>query len=422
MFQKTTLPGELRVITAPNDSTKALTLLILVGAGSRYESEKERGIAHFLEHMFFKGAEKYSNAKEVAEKIDGIGGDFNAFTGKEYAGYYVKVAAENKEVAFDVLSDMLLKAKFDPEEIEKERGVILEELNMYEDMPIYKIGWDFEELLFSGHPMAYDQIGLPQVINSVQTADFKKYQEDLYTPENTVIIAAGNISVEESEELTQKFFSFEETKKSRKKVPFQRDENAKRLFVRNKNTEQAHIVIGYPGLNHSSKEKHAESVLAILLGGNMSSRMFLNVREAKGLCYSISSSTDRYTDCGIFSTRAGVDISRVDEAISSIIFEYEKIRTEKPSDEEVERAKNYLKGKVTLRMEDSEEIASFLGTQTLLRDETRTIDEYFEKIDAVTADDVFEIAQKLFDPKKRSMAMIGPFAGKEAHFQALLDS
>ncbi|MEI7511616.1 MAG: pitrilysin family protein [Candidatus Peregrinibacteria bacterium] len=420
MFSQKTFSNGLRLITSASEGTQSLTLLILVGAGSRYESEKERGIAHFLEHMFFKGAEKFKNAQEVAQAIDGVGGDFNAFTGKEYAGYYVKVAAEKKEIAFEVLSDMLLHSRFDPEEIEKERGVILEELNMYEDMPTYKIGWDFEELLFDGHPMAWDQIGTKEVIKSVTQEDFKRYKRDLYTPENTVIIASGNIFPAQAEALTAQYFCFPEEKKSRTVSPFSWNIPKNPLFIREKKTEQAHLVIGFPSIAHDDPRKYAESILAILLGGNMSSRMFLNIREARGLCYSISTSTDRYSDCGIFSTRAGVDITRTEEAVSAIIAEYEKLRIEAPLADEIERAKNYLKGKITLRMEDSEEVASFLGTQSLLLNEVETIDEYFAKIDAVTSEEIFALSQEIFAPEKRAMAMIGPFSDQEAIFKKLL--
>ncbi len=421
MFTQKKFENGLRLITASSEATKAITLLILVGAGSRYETEKERGIAHFQEHMFFKGAKKYENARQVSEAIDGVGGDFNAFTGKEYVGYYVKVASEKKEFAFDVLSDMLLHSKFEQEEIEKERGVILEEKNMYEDMPIYKIGWDFEELMFGNHPMAKDQIGTDELIKGVQSEDFKEYKRKLYTPENIVIIASGNISSDESAQLTESYFNFENSTKSKEAIPFSWDNTETgNIHIRNKQTEQAHLVMGYPGLDYSDADKYAESILAILLGGNMSSRMFLNVREAKGLCYSISSSSDRYTDCGIFSTRAGVSISGIYDAIEAIKEEYEKITKEKPTDEEVERAKNFLKGKITLRMEDSEEVASFLGTQSLLQNDIKTIDEYFAAIEKVTADEVFAVAQRLFIKEKLSMALIGPFAGDEEKLKEVL--
>ncbi len=412
MYTEQKLSNGLRVLISPQEGTKACTLLILVGAGSRYEAEHERGTAHFLEHMFFKGGARYKNAKEVSEAIDGVGGDFNAFTGKEYVGYYVKVAAEQKKIAFDVLSDMLLNATFDPTEIDKERGVILEEMNMYEDMPTYKVGWDFEELLFGNHPMALDQIGTPELINSITQEDFQKYKNELYTPENTVIIATGDVQQDEIMKLIDQYFIFSNTSKKRTPTPFNWSET-ETLFLRNKNTEQAHLVMGFPGLDHFDADKYAESILSVILGGGMSSRMFLRVREEKGLCYSIGTSTDRYTDCGVFSTRAGVAIPRVLEAVEAIAKEYHEIAQNGILETELIKAKNYLKGKITLRMEDCEEIAGFLGTQAVLHRPIKTLDEYFESIDAVTKEQVDLVAKRILDPKKLRLSIIGPFEGKE---------
>ena len=419
MFTEKKLKNGLRIITAPSSGTKAITLLVLVGAGSRFETEEERGTAHFLEHMFFKGADRFKNAQEVSKAIDGVGGDFNAFTGKEYAGYYVKIMAEKKEIAFDLLSDMLLNSKFDQTEIDKEKGVIIEELNMYEDMPVYKVGWDFEQLMFKGNPMALDQIGLPDVINNMTTAKFKDYQQALYTPENTVITVSGNITPEESEKLVEQYFTFPSTTKSRTGIPFEYSEISA-VNIRDKKTEQAHLIIGYPGYDRENEKRYAESILSIVLGGNMSSRMFLKIREERGLCYSVSCSTDRYTDCGTFSTRAGVALDRVEEAVEAICAEYDRVLTEAPTDEEIQDAKNFLKGKIVMRMEDSEEIASFLGSQALLQDKAQTLDEYFAKIDGVTKEEVLEVAQEIFNNKKRSMTIIGPFGEKQEVFEKLV--
>ena len=358
----------------------------------------------------------------MAETIDGVGGDFNAFTGKEYAGYYVKVASGKIEVAFDVLSDMLLSATFASKEIDKERGVILEEFNMYEDTPIYKIGWDFEELLFGNeHPMGWDQIGTKEVISTVKQQDFFDYKKALYTPENTVIIAAGNISEEKAKKLTEQYFQFPKEARTRHHSAFIWPDGNDRLNIRNKKTEQAHLVIGYPGLPMGDKDEHVQNLLAVILGGNMSSRMFQNIREAHGLCYSISTSTDRYTDCGVISTHAGVDISRVIMAIKAIRQEYENIAGAEVSAAELQNAKNFLKGKITLRVEDSEEMASFLGTQVLLRPKVKSLEEVFAEVDVVSTADIQRIAQKLFDPKKLSLAVIGPFEGQEEEFAKLLE-
>ncbi|HID92067.1 TPA: insulinase family protein, partial [Candidatus Peregrinibacteria bacterium] len=304
-------------------------------------------------------------------------------------------------------------------EIDKEKGVIIEELNMYEDMPVYKVGWDFEQLMFKGNPMALDQIGLPDVINNMTTAKFKDYQQALYTPENTVITVSGNITPEESEKLVEQYFTFPSTTKSRTGIPFEYSEISA-VNIRDKKTEQAHLIIGYPGYDRENEKRYAESILSIVLGGNMSSRMFLKIREERGLCYSVSCSTDRYTDCGTFSTRAGVALDRVEEAVEAICAEYDRVLTEAPTDEEIQDAKNFLKGKIVMRMEDSEEIASFLGSQALLQDKAQTLDEYFAKIDGVTKEEVLEVAQEIFNNKKRSMTIIGPFGEKQEVFEKLV--
>ena len=214
MHNLITLPNKLRIITEKLESTKAVTILILAGAGSRYETKKINGISHFLEHMFFKGAKKYKNTKEVSETIDSIGGDFNAFTGKEYAGYYVKAASDQIEIAMDVLSDMLLHARFDTKEINKERGVILEEYNMYQDTPMYQIGWDFEKLVFGDQPLGRDQIGTPKFIKSVTQAQFQQYKNDLYTPDNIVLTLAGDVDHDKMMPLLEKYFKFDSEQKS----------------------------------------------------------------------------------------------------------------------------------------------------------------------------------------------------------------
>jgi predicted Zn-dependent peptidase len=414
MFEKHTFKNNLRLITAPLSGTKAFTLLVLVGAGSRYETEEERGLAHFQEHMFFKGAKKYDTPSKVLKTIDSVGGDCNAFTGKEYVGYYMKASSDKKELAFDILSDSLLHAKFDTKEIDKERGVIIEEMNMYEDMPIYKIGWDFEALMFGDHPMGKDQIGTKNFINNVQTKDFLYYKKKLYTSDNIVIIASGDISAIESKNLTEKYFTFENSKKQKESPKFNWDElSNEKIFIRNKKTEQAQLVIGYPAFSRDSEYKYTQQLLSIILGGNMSSRMFSSIREEKGLCYTISSSVDLYKDCATFSTSAGVSIPKIHEAIKSINNEYNKLCIDKISNEELDRAKNYFKGKLTLSFEDSEEVASFYGTQALLSDNILTQEEFFDKIDKIRVDDIFIVAKKLFKKDKRRMSIIGPFEGEE---------
>jgi predicted Zn-dependent peptidase len=413
MFNVASLDSGLPVLTASADGTEAVTVLMFAGAGSRYEQQKERGISHFLEHMFFKGGKKYCNTKEVSMAIDGRGGDFNAFTGKEYAGYYVKVAAEHTELACDVLSDMLLHASFPQEEIEKERGVIMEEERMYQDTPMYRAGWDFEELLFGNHPLGWDTIGTEELIMGVQQADFQAHKDRLYTPDNCVVAFAGNIEHAKAEELSQQYFGGIAGTKQREFAPLE-NYGTEKVFLRSKKTEQSHLVLGVPSVSALDKDHHTQKLLAIILGGNMSSRMFLNIREAKGLCYYISTDTDSYLDAGALSTRAGVDQSRLHEAISLIKQEYLVCADKGITEEELQRAKDFLRGKFTLSLEDSEERAHFFGKQALLYDETLDIDAYLAKFDTVTKEQVDALSTRLFTPENFRLVVIGKEDDKAA--------
>jgi predicted Zn-dependent peptidase len=419
MHSKNIFPNKLRLITEPLKSTKAVTVLILAGAGSRYETKDINGISHFLEHMFFKGAKKYKNTKEVSETIDGIGGDFNAFTGKEYAGYYVKVASDQLETAMDVLSDMLLHARFDTEEINKERGVILEEYNMYQDTPMYQIGWNFERLMFGDQPLGWDQIGTPEFIKSVTHEQFVDYKKKLYSPDNIVLTLAGDIDEARAKSLTEKYFTFDGDTKAYDFEALKPHSESTRVHLHDKKTEQAHVIVGVPSYPETHKDHWAERLLGIILGGNMSSRMFMSVREAQGLCYYIRTSSDNFVDTGILSTGAGIQLERIDDAIKAIVAEYAKIRSKKVPEEELQKAKNFIKGKMILRLEDSEEYAHLLGKYELLHNEIMRPEEIMKHLDTVTTEDIHRVAEDLLKPEKIKAAIIGPY-DSEDRFKKLL--
>jgi len=419
MHKLTKLPNNLRIITEKLPSTKAVTILILAGAGSRYETKEISGISHFLEHMFFKGANKYKNTKEVSEAIDSIGGDFNAFTGKEYAGYYVKAASDQIEVAMDVLSDMLLHAKFAPHEIDKERGVILEEYNMYQDTPMYQIGWDFEKLVFGDQPLGRDQIGTPEFIKSVTQEQFQQYKNELYTPDNIVLTLAGDVDEDKHMPLLEKYFNFENETKAYPFKKYEKPGKGDLVYLHDKKTEQAHIVVGGESYEETHDMHWAEKLLAIILGGNMSSRMFLNVREAHGLCYYINTSSDNFVDTGIFSTSAGVQVERIDDAIKAVVEEYAKIRDSKVPEEELQKAKNYMKGKMVLRLEDSEQQAHLLGKYSLLHDTIMTPEEIMKALDKVTVEQIHEVAKDVLAHDRLRVGVIGPYDDK-TRFEKLL--
>lgn len=420
MVQKTTLENGLRIVTESLPGTQSVTALVLTKAGSRYEDKNINGVSHFLEHMFFKGANKYKSAKEVSEAIDGVGGEFNAFTSKEYAGYYVKLAAHHKELAMDVLSDMLLNSRFDAEEIEKERGVILEEINMYQDTPMYQVAWDFERALFGDQPIGWDEGGPKDVIRVLQRPDFVAYKEALYTTGNMVVCLAGAVNHDEVVEMVKKYFPMEKKDPTRNFPAFIENlPTCERVKLGSKKTEQTHIVVGVKGYPETHKDHYVLKVLSSILGGNMSSRMFLAVREAKGLAYYISCGTEDYLDTGTFYTRAGVDVNRVEDAIKEILIQYELIAKEAVREAELKKGKEYLKGKLTLSLEDSEAVAQMHARNELLYDQLRSYEDIAQAIDVVTAQDVLRVASDLLKKDAVHLAVIGPYEDK-ARFEALL--
>jgi predicted Zn-dependent peptidase len=412
MYTINTLSSGLPVITAPLSGTESVTVLVFAGAGSRYEANNERGISHFLEHMFFKGGNKYRTTKDVSAAIDGIGGSFNAFTGKEYAGYYVKVAKEDVETAFDVLSDMLLHASFPQEEIEKERGVIIEEERMYQDTPMYRAGWDFELLLYGDQPLGWDTIGTEEVIQRVNQADFSAHKQRLYTPDNCVISIAGNITVEQATHYAEQYFGALGGTKGAHFTPFT-GYSTESVLHSAKSTEQSHLVLGVPGVPHEDERYVTKRILSTILGGTMSSRMFLNIREAMGMCYYISTETDAYLDAGALSTRAGVDQARLPEAIAAIMREYKAVATDGVTDEELERAKSYFKGRLKLGLEDTEERAHFYGKQLLLYKHIDDIADFVAAVDSITKNDVNTLAKELLTPEAMKLTVIGSRLSKD---------
>lgn len=398
-----------------------MTCLVLVKAGSRWETKDINGISHFLEHMFFKGAKKYENTKAVSEAIDSVGGDFNAFTGKEYAGYYVKVYSEHKELALDVISDMLLHAKFDQTEIEKERGVIMEEFNMYQDTPMYQAEWNFERALFGDQPLGWDEVGTKDVILRLKRDEFVKYKESLYTPENMVLLITGDIEHEEAEKMGERYFSLEKVQASREMKPFEPGlESVQKVNLQTKKTEQAHLVCGVRGLPAEHEDQYILKVLAAILGGNMSSRMFLAVRESKGLAYYISTGAEFYLDSGTLYTRAGVQVNRITDAIQAIIEEYDKIRHVDVPESELNKGKEFLKGKLALQLEDSEEVAKLYARHELLYDKIKTYNDIVKEIDAVTVADVRRVAQDLLKDDALYLAVIGPYEDKAMFEEVVL--
>lgn len=411
IFSKT-LSNGLTLQAVPLPGTNVVTSLILVKAGSRCEDRSISGLSHFLEHMFFKGAKKYKTPKEVAQAVDSYGGEFNAFTGKESVGYYVKSGKDYVNKGLDVLSDMMLFSTFPKEEIEKERGVILEEMAMYLDTPSCQISWDFERLLFGDQPIGRDQIGNSSFIKKVEQKDFFAYRDALYVPSNVVIALSGAVDEKILDQLEESF-PFQNNKAKREPYPFDASLVKERIFIRKKETEQYHLTLGSLGLPKRHPLYPVLVVLTTILGGNMSSRMFQHVREEKGLCYSIATYLDSFTDTGLIATYAGVKKSDVLKAIEAMLYEYNLLRDVLVKEDELVRAKQYIIGKSDLITEDTEVMAQFYAENKLLYNVEESLEVRNARILKVSSEDVKQLAQQLFNSKKFRLAVIGPDLDQE---------
>jgi len=419
----TTLSSGLPVISIPMPSVKSVTVLVLVNTGSRYEKPREEGIAHFLEHMVFKGTEKYPNAQSLASSVDNVGADFNAFTSKEYTGYYVKAASQHLRLALDVVSDMLLTPQLRQDDIDREKGVIVEEINMYADTPARHIDDIFDRMMFSGSGLGHDIIGTKATVSELNTQDFRRFLQQWYGHENMLLVMAGNdvlLNDPTTLLMVEELFSKEAGERIKNKVKLERYLPTHalaphRLHVEFKETEQAHFILGWPGITRSDPRRYALSLLSTILGGNMSSRLFGEVREKRGLCYYVHSDTDMYHDTGVFGGAAGVDPKRVEEALSVTINEFMATTNgSKPlTTADLQNAKDYVAGKMVLGFEDSESVAQYYGMKQLLTGIIEEPEAVLAKINAVQLDEVQAVAQELLQEKEMRLALIGPFKKPE---------
>jgi predicted Zn-dependent peptidase len=418
VFQRDTLDNGLRVLTADLPYAQSVAVVIMLAAGSRYERPEASGIAHFAEHMFFKGTERRPSARQIAGEIDAIGGEFNAFTGKEATTYYVKCAAEHRDVALDVLVDMLRNSRFDAEEIEREKGVIVEEMNMYYDTPRDYIGGVYEELLWGDQPLGRDIIGRKETIRSATSDTFTDYLGRWYRPSRMVLGVAGRIGdglLERAQELLGDLTAAETGEPD----PVEPHANG-RVKVFTKASEQAHVCLGVHSIPLDHPDRYAIQLLATALGGGMSSRLFTEVRERRGLAYYVYGLNHSYTDAGTLYSQAGVDIGRIDDAVTTIAAELRKIAAERLPADELEKARNFAKGRFVLQLESPQGLMLFGLRKEVLEQRLPDPDEVLRGLDAVTADDVGRVAGELIATDRLRLAVIGPF-DDASHFESLLD-
>jgi predicted Zn-dependent peptidase len=407
-FEKTVLPNGLRVVKAPMPQAKSVACFLMLAAGSRYETRETNGIAHFAEHMFFKGTERRPTAREIAGEIDSIGGEFNAFTSKEYTGYYVKCAAEHRDTALDVLVDMILHSKFRPEEIEREKGVIVEEMNMYYDTPRDFLEGVYDALLYDDQPLGWDIIGKKETVRAATRETFLDYIDRWYRAPRMVAGVAGAVGDDIAPRLEELLGGVRDGATGEPE-PVRWEQSSPRVKVHTKQSDQAHLRLGVHSYPLDNPDRYNIALLATVLGGGMSSRLFSEVRERRGLAYYIYGYNQGYTDAGTLYAQGGVDIERIDEAVKTIVGEFTRIAESPIEPDELEKARNFAKGRLVLSLEDPKGMILFGLRSEVLEGKVREPDEVLTAFDAVTREDVQRVAQDIIRTERLNLAVIGPF-------------
>ncbi len=418
-YERMTMTNGVRVLTAPMPQVASTTCFLMLAAGSRYETRETSGIAHFAEHMVFKGTDSRPTAKDIATEIDSIGGEFNAFTGKEYTGYFVKCAAEHRDVALDVLVDMLRNSRFTPDEIEREKGVIVEEMNMYFDTPRDYLGGVYESLLYGDQPLGWDIIGTKETVRAATRETFLEYLERWYKPSRLVVGVAGRFDSDLSARLEELLGDLPPGEAVGPDPVQIADIGGPRVKLHTKQSDQAHVSIGVRSIPLVHPDRYVLQMLATVLGGGMSSRLFTEVREKRGLAYYVFGTNNSYTDAGSLFTQAGVDINRIDDAVRTIVDELKKIADEPVPADELEKARNFAKGRFVLQLESPHGTLMFGLRREVLEGRTDEPSEVLEGLDAVTAGDLQRVAQDVLGRDGLYLAAIGPF-DDPARFERLL--
>ena len=408
MHKKTVTDNGLRILTSEMPHTQSASVVVYVGAGSRYEVEEVAGASHFVEHMCFKGTRRRPTSQEISEAIEGVGGVFNAATDRELTSYWCKVPIAHLPLALDVMADIVREPLFDPEEVEKERSVILEELSMTNDIPSYRAELLIDEVMWPNQPLGRDVGGTRESVTGVSREALVEYMHRQYTPSNLVVSVAGNISHDEVVDAVAGHFRGWTSHASDPWFPAEDDQSAPAMKLENRKTEQAHICIALKGLSSVHPDRYALDLLNTVMGEGMSSRLFLELREKQSLVYDVHTTSTHLRDCGSFSTYAGVDPKNAKRAIDSVLGELNRAREPIP-EEELHKAKEFLKGRLVLRMEDSRSVAAWLGAQEILLNDIRTVDEVLARVDAITPEDVQRVARDVLVGDKLNLAVVGPF-------------
>lgn len=419
VYERHTLSNGLRVLTAPSEHVQSVACYVMLAAGSRYERADNRGIAHFAEHMFFKGTERRPTARDIALEVDQIGGEFNAFTSKEYTGYYIRCAAERRDTALDVLVDMLRHSKFDPEELEREKGVIIEEMNMYVDTPRDYVSSVYEELLFGSNPLGWETLGTRETIRAASRETFLDYLDRWYTPQRMVVGVAGDVGDDLLPRLEELLGDLSGDDAGRPEPAAVERTPEPRVRLHTKDSDQANVALGLPSYPIAHPDRYALQLLGTVLGSGMSSRLFLEVRERRGLAYYVYALNNSFTDAGTLYAQAGVDLKRAEEAVEVIAQEFRKLASEPIPPDELEKARALAKGRFVLQTESPNGLILFGLRREVLEGRAVEPAELLAALDAVTVEDVQRVAQDVIGGSGLRLALIGPFDDAAA-FERLL--
>jgi predicted Zn-dependent peptidase len=412
VYQKTVLDNGLRIVTSEMPHTRSVCISIFIGAGSRYELPEQAGLSHFVEHLCFKGTERRPTSKEISETIDGVGGVLNGGTDKELTVYWVKVARPHYLVALDLLVDMLRHSKCDPVEMENERKVIIEELNMSMDSPQSRVDTLIDEVVWPNQALGRDVAGSKDTVSAINRQMILGHMSRLYLPGNSVIGIAGDISHVEVVDSVVKAFGDWPVRVAGGWFPAEDSQDAPRLKVEPRKTEQVHLCLAVRGLSNQHPDRFILDLLNVVLGEGMSSRLFLEIRERKGLAYDIHSHVSYFRDSGSLAIYAGVDPKMIELTVEAILRELIRLRDDRIPEAEVIKAKEMVKGRLMLRMEDTRSVSGWMGGQELLTGRILSVDEVVSIVDAITASDMQKVAKELFLTSKANLALVGPVRNK----------
>lgn len=419
-MKRTVLKNGINVFSNYLADSQSVFFTILVKTGSRYETENVSGISHFLEHMFFKGSQNYPDSTSISTIIDSIGGDFNAATSKETTEYYIKAEKKHFELIFDVLTDMIMHPLFIEEEIEKEKGVVIEEINLYQDNPGAQVESNLEKTMWPKSSLGREILGSKESVKALTRQQIFEYKEKYYVPENIILGISGNFDQKILDKKIEETWLRMEKKSSSKFKTSKEKQTRPILDIEYKKTQQAHLALGFKSFGHNHKDNVAVFLLGSILGGSMSSRLFITIREQKGLAYYVSASNSTYYQVGNFTIHSGLKIDRTKETLSEILYELRKIKSDLVSETELNRAKDYVRGKIALAMEDKHKELDWILERFAFSGRIKTLKDFYNKLDKVKAEDLKRVANEIFKNENMNLALIGPFRNKKEFEKELL--